>query len=79
MYEKITLYFSKQTGEVKQYATGEHDMRFYGDDIVDYEIIYDCVVVDYDKFIENNFRYFSVIDGELTYNPPSAITRFMKK
>ena len=79
MFEKITLYYSKQTGEVKQYSTGECDMSFYGDDIVDYSIIYDYIVVDYDKFIENNFRYFTVINKVLEYNPPSAMTRFMRK
>lgn len=78
MFEKITLYYSKQTGKVKQYTTGEHDMKFYGEDQVDYEIIYDCIVVDYDRFIENNFSQFSVIDGVLEYTPPASLMRFMK-
>lgn len=68
MYEKITLYYSKSTGKIKNFATGIHDMRFYGDDIDDYSKIYDFIVVDYDKFIENNFNNFTVINGSLVFN-----------
>lgn len=67
MYDKITLFYSKSTGKVKNFATGEHDMNFYGSDKEDFEQIYDFIVVDYDKFIENNFNHFVVVDGNLEF------------
>ena len=42
-------------------------MNFYGSDKEDFEQIYDFIVVDYDKFIENNFNHFVVVDGNLEF------------
>lgn len=63
MQSKMTLFYSKQTKEIKCMATGIQDMNFFGEDKIDFEIIYDYLVVDKDDYIFDNIHLFKVEDG----------------
>ena len=52
---KLTVFYSLNTGKVKCYCGGIQDMNYFGDDKEDYN--YDYIVVDYDNFILKNFDY----------------------
>lgn len=63
--EKMTLFFSKRTGEIKGYVTGVGSMDYYGDDKEDYSIIFDYTVVDLDDYVLNSINQFVIRDGEI--------------
>ena len=60
---KITLFYSKRTGEIQTFCTGVQDMNFFSDNKEDYEVIWDFVVIDYNDKILNNREMF-IIDIE---------------
>lgn len=55
---KMTVFFSKSTGDIKNIIKGIHDMSFYGKDADDFSIIWDYEFVDYDPFIIYNASLF---------------------
>lgn len=62
------IVYSKQTGDIKNIATGDtykeiKDLFPY--DYKDYEIIYDTLSIPDDLFVINNFNMFKVQDGKL--------------
>lgn len=62
------IVYSKQTGDIKNIATGDtykeiKDLFPY--DYKDYEIIYDTLSIPDDLFVINNFNMFRVQDGKL--------------
>lgn len=63
MQRKMTLFYSKQTKEIKCVATGIQDINYFGENKVDFEIIYDYLVVDKDDYIFENTSLFKVEDG----------------
>lgn len=63
--DKMTLFYSKRTGEIKAYTTGISDMGYYGDDEEDFSIIYDFIVADRDDYVLNNIEQFEIVDGEV--------------
>lgn len=66
MFDKITLFYSKNTNKIKLYCTGEQTMDYFGEDKEDYN--YDFIVVKYDDFIVNNLDKFKVVNGELNFD-----------
>lgn len=42
----VTIYYSKNTGKIKSYCTTDtpQDLSYFGEDRVDYEMIYDFLV-----------------------------------
>lgn len=66
MFNKITLFYSKNTNKIKLYCTGEQTMDYFGEDKVDFN--YDFIVVDYDDFIVNNLDKFTVEDRKLKFD-----------
>ena len=48
MFDKLTLFYNRRTGDIKEYCTGEQDMSWFGDEKQDYEIIFDYLIIDYD-------------------------------
>lgn len=60
MEGKMTLFYSKRTGEIKCCATGIQDMSFWGKDAEDYSIIWDCVVLEKDEYVIRNREKFRV-------------------
>lgn len=65
MEKKMTIFYSKQTGEIKAYCGGIQNMNFFGKNKIDYEIIYDFIVLDKDDYVLNNIDKFKVVDGQI--------------
>ena len=44
----VTIYYSKNTGKIKTYCITDipQDLNYFGEDKVDYELIYDFLVFD---------------------------------
>jgi hypothetical protein len=49
-----TFFYSKNTGKIKSYCVTEtpQDLNYFGEDKVDYELIYDFLVFEYSEEIE---------------------------
>ncbi|MCU7195557.1 hypothetical protein [Turicibacter sanguinis] len=43
---RMTIYYRKCNGEIKMISDGIHDMSIFGDERSDYELIWDCLVID---------------------------------
>lgn len=65
MEDKLTIFYNKRTGTIKELCGGEQDMNWFGDEAQDYELIFDFLVVDYDPFILQNYMNMEVVDGEI--------------
>lgn len=65
MEKKMTLFYSKQTGEIKATCGGIQDMNFFGINEVDYQIIYDYVVMNKDEYVLNNIDKFKVVNKQV--------------
>lgn len=65
MNEKMTIYFNRRTGAVKEMCGGEQGYDWFGDEAEDFKQIFDFIVVDYDAYVVNNFFNFEVRDSEL--------------
>lgn len=55
---KMTVFYSKSNGAIKNIATGIHDMNFFADEKDDLSIIWSFAVVPYDKFVLYNANHF---------------------
>lgn len=58
--DKMTLFYSKRTGEIQTFCTGVQDMNLFGDNKEDYDVIWDFIVIDYNNKILNNKDMFCV-------------------
>ena len=57
---KMTIFYSKRSGDIKGFTSGVTDFTYYGDDREDMEVIYDFIVVDYDDYVLDNAYQFIV-------------------
>ena len=57
---KMTIFYSKRTGEILTFCTGVQDMSLFSKNADDYSIIWDYVVVNYDNFVIKNIYSFVV-------------------
>ena len=62
---KMTLFYSKRTGEIKNYMQGYSDMGFFGNDEGDYSQIYDFIITDNDDYVLANIEQFEIIEGQI--------------
>lgn len=69
MFDKVTLFYSVNSGKIKLYCTGEQSMDYFGEDKYDYN--YDFIIVKYDDFLINNLDKFSVENKELKFDSSS--------
>ena len=60
MNSKMTVYYSKNTGEIKIALSGIQDMTAFDSEM---SLIWDCLVVDKDDFILTYMTKFLVQDG----------------
>ncbi len=60
MNMKMTLYYSKNTGEITQLITGISDMNIFGTNKDDFKIIWDYIVVEKDDYVIKNLSKFIV-------------------
>ena len=77
MEDKLTIYFNKRTGTIKELCSGIQDMSWFGDEEQDYELIYDFIVVDNDRFIFENVQMFYVVDGQLKVQSPTIPDQYL--
>lgn len=77
MENKLTIYFNKRTGTIKELCSGIQDMSWFGDEAQDYELIYDFIVVDDDRFIFENIQMFHVVDGQLKIQSPTIPEQYL--
>lgn len=62
---KMTVYYYKSSGIVREISTGTQNMSTYGEHQADYELILDYIVVDLDMYVFDNSPNFIVISGQL--------------
>ena len=79
--DKMTIYYRKKTGEIKEFMSGECDMSVFGAEQEDYELIWDFIVVEIDDYVRNNRQLFSVDleTKELIYTPMVNTTKYRTK
>lgn len=58
--DKMTLFYSKKSGEIQTFCTGVQDMNFFGENKDDYTVIWDFLVVDYNDKVLNNLSMFLI-------------------
>lgn len=62
--EKMTIFYRKRTLEIDALCEGEQDLRFYGQDVEDMEMIYGFIVVDHDVVLLRNNQGFCLERNE---------------
>lgn len=77
MDNKLTIYFNKRTGTIKELCSGIQDMSWFGEEERDYELIYDFIVVDDDRFIFENVQMFYVVDRQLKIQRPTIPDQYL--
>lgn len=65
MDEKLTIFYNKRTGTIKELCSGVQTMDWFGEEAQDFEMIYDMTVVDFDKYILDNYMKMEVVNGEV--------------
>lgn len=65
MDDKLTIFYNKRTGSIKELCGGEQDMNWFGEEKEDFEQIFDYIHVDFDNYIIENFINMEVVDGEV--------------
>lgn len=75
---KMTVFYSKSNGAIKNIATGIHDMNFFADEKDDLSIIWSFVVVPYDKFVLYNANHFiyDINGSELKLKDNSELIKY---
>ncbi len=69
MLTEMTLFYSKITGKCQAMCGGVQTFDFFGESKVDFEQIYDILIIPFDHFVVDNFREFVYRDGKLEYVP----------
>lgn len=77
--EKMTLFYSKNTGEIKSFTSGVTDMEYFGEDEIDMSIIYDFVVLDLDNYVLDNSNQFKIEDGELVLKQEINLSKYKQE
>lgn len=77
--DKMTLFYSKNTGDIKAYTAGTTDMGYFGEDEIDIELIYDFIVVDLDNYIMDNTHQFKVEDKQVVLKQEVDLTKYKRE
>ena len=77
MDNKMTLFYSIRTGEIKNYQTGISDMGFYGDDEEDFSKIWDYIVVDRDDYVLDNVEQFKVVNEKIKLKETVDLNKYL--
>ena len=75
--DKLTIFYNKRTGVVKELCSGEQDMDWFGDEKQDYELIFDYIIVDFDAFILENYMYMKVVDGKIKMEKQDVPSKYL--
>ena len=76
----MTIFYFKSSGKIHSWYTGIHNLSSFGEHEADYKLVLDCLVLPFDKYVLDNYRYFSVMeideDGDkkkkLQFNSPAS-------
>lgn len=58
--DKLTIFYSKNSGIITGFCSGEQSMDFYGVLKDDYSVIFDFIIVNNDMNVINNANNFKV-------------------
>ena len=75
--EQMTIFYNKRTGSIKELCSGIQTMDWFGAEREDYEQIFDCLVVDLDQYVLNNFTQFEIIEGVLKLKQVADLSKYM--
>lgn len=73
----MTLFYSKRSGDIKAYTTGEADFGYFGNDEEDMKVIYDCLIIDLDEFVLDNTDKFKITNGELKLSEEAIPEKYL--
>lgn len=76
-FDKLTLFYNKRTGEIKELCSGAQNMDWFGEEKQDYMLIFDFIVIDYDAYILNNSHQFYVSDGNVKLKQESVLNKYL--
>lgn len=77
MFDKLTIFYNKRTGSIKELCSGEQSMDWFGEEREDYELIFDYIIIDYDEYIMQNSHQFEVIDGDVKLKVDSELSKYL--
>jgi len=75
--EKLTIFYNKRTGSIKEMCSGEQTMDWFGDEKEDYEQIFDFIIVDYDGYVIQNPHQFEVKNGEVKLKREAVPSKYL--
>ncbi len=77
MFDKLTIFYNKRTGSIKELCSGEQSMDWFGEEREDYELIFDYIIIDYDEYIMQNLHQFEVVDGAIKLKTNSDLSKYL--
>lgn len=72
--KNMTLFYGKETGIIRNYSSGRVDLKFYGNEVGDFN--YDFIVVPKDDYVLNNLEKFIIKDGQLMRKPDHNASKY---
>lgn len=72
--KNMTLFYGKKTGIIRNYSSGRVDLKFYGNEVGDFN--YDFIVVPKDDYVLNNLEKFIIKDGQLMRKPDPNASKY---
>lgn len=75
--KKMTLFYSKSTGEIKGFTSGTTDMGYFGEDTEDMSIIYNFIVVDRDDYVLDNVEQFKIVDKKIKLKETVNLDKYL--
>lgn len=75
--KSMTVFYSKQTGDIKAISGGFQTMDFFGENKVDFEIIYDFKVVERDEYVIDNINVFKIEDEKLKLKETRDLSKYL--
>lgn len=65
MNSKMTIFYRKANGEIKQFATGIQGFEMFGEEQEDYKLIWNIIILDRDEYVLKNIKDFIIKDNIL--------------
>ena len=75
--DKMTVFYNKRLGIVKEACGGAQGFDWFGDEAEDYAEIYDYIIVDYDPLLFNSMHQFYVEDEQLKMKQQSIPEQYL--
>ncbi|UBK99684.1 hypothetical protein KLF26_10775 [Clostridium perfringens] len=72
--KNMTLFYGKETGIIRNYSSGRVDLKFYGNEVGDFN--YDFIVVPKDDYVLNNLEKFIIKDDQLMIKPDPNASKY---